>query len=63
MYNTKFNPHFFDVPATYSVVLDGVSILATRDYGLGAECCRSWRKNNPRSNPGRIRLTEAWLYR
>lgn len=63
MSNTKFPTRFITMPITYSVVLDGISILTTRDFALGAECCRSWRKNNPRSNPGRIRLTEAWLCR
>lgn len=61
MSNTKFTPRFILMPITYSVVLDGISILTTEDIALGVECCLTWRKNNPRKNPARIRLTEARL--
>lgn len=59
MSNTKFTPRFISMPITYCVVLDGISILTTKDFSLGIECCLSWRKNHPHSNPRRIRLTEA----
>lgn len=49
------------MPVTYRVILDGVSILTTEDFALGVECCLTWRKNHPRSNQSRIRLTEARL--
>lgn len=58
MSNTKFTPRFITMPITYIVVLDGISILTTKDFALGAECCTKWRENHPRCNPGRIRLTE-----
>lgn len=58
MSNNKITPRFITMPITYCVVLDGITILTTRDYSLGAGCCLSWRKNNPRCNPGLIRLTE-----
>lgn len=61
MSNTKFTPRFISMPITYRVVLDGISILETVDFSLGIECCLSWRKNHPCSNPRRIRLTEARL--
>lgn len=61
MSNTKFIPHFISMPVTYRVILDGISILTTEDFSLGIECCLTWRKNNPRKNPARIRLTEARL--
>lgn len=61
MSNTKFTPRFISMPVTYRVILDGVSILTTEDFTLGVECCLTWRKNHPRSNQSRIRLTEARL--
>ena len=61
MSNTKFTPRFISMPITYSVILDGISILTTEDFSIGIECCLTWRKNNPRKNPARIRLTEARL--
>lgn len=61
MSNTKFTPRFISMPITYRVVLDGITILENVDFSLGIECCLSWRKSHPRSNPRRIRLTEARL--
>lgn len=58
MSNNKFTPRFVSMPITYCVVLDGISILTTKDFSLGVECCLSWRKNNPHSNPARICLTD-----
>ena len=63
MSNTKFTPRFVTMPVTYYVVLDGIKILTTTDFTLGAECCTKWRENHPRSNPRRIRLTEALVCR
>lgn len=61
MSNTKFIPRFISMPVTYRVILDGITILTTEDFALGVECCLTWRKNHPRSNPSRVHLTEARL--
>lgn len=39
------------------VVLDGEVIFRTKDYLLGVAMCVAWRKNNPREDKRRIKLT------
>lgn len=63
MTNEKLPPRFVEMPVTYYVVLDGITILKTEDFLLGVDCCNSWRKNHPGCDPSRIRLTEEWQYK
>lgn len=52
-----WQPRFERIPEVkYDVLLDGQLVRRVENYLCGLAMCITWRKNNPREDPKRIKL-------